>query len=339
MLRVVNCDAERRATLEEGGIAMPILLLTEGEVRQVLTMEMALEAVEAGLRKIGVDEAQNIPRTRCQTDHSMLHVLSAAAKTLGVMGYKAYATSKKGTNFHVGLFDGKSGALTALVQADWLGQMRTGAASGVATKLLARPEASEVGLFGTGKQARTQVMAICKVRPIKRVQVYGRNEQNRDAFCKEMSALCQVAVEPAVKPEDAVRNKDIVITATSSREPVFKGEWLTEGTHVNAIGSNFISKAELDAAAIRRCHPIVVDSKEQAHIEAGDFYQAIEAGALNWKNVVELGAALVGRAVGRTSPLEISLFKSLGIGLEDVTTAAAVVAKAKAAGIGRTVEW
>src|SRR5205085_249575 len=127
----------------------------EAEVRQVLTMEMAIEACEAGLRKSGLDEAQNIPRSRCQTDHAMLHVMSGAAKTLGVMGYKAYATTpKKGSFFHVGLFDGKSGQLTALVQADWLGQVRTGAASGVATRLLSRPESADVGVFGTGKQAR-----------------------------------------------------------------------------------------------------------------------------------------------------------------------------------------
>ncbi len=318
---------------------MSILLLTEHEVKGLLTMEMALEAVEAGLRKIGLDEAQNIPRSRCQTDHAMLHMMSAAAKTLGVMGYKAYTTSKKGGHFHVGLCDGKSGELTALVQADWLGQVRTGAASGVATKVLARPEACEVGLYGTGKQARTQLMAVCKVRAVKRIQVFGRNEENRKQFCTEMSAVCQVSVEPVADPQDAARAKDIVITATTSREPVLKGEWLSEGTHVNAIGSNFISKAELDLAAIRRCHPIVVDSKEQAHLEAGDFHQAIGSGTLHWKNVVELGSVLSGRAVGRTSPLEISLFKSLGIAIEDIATVAKVVAKAKEAGVGRMVDW
>src|SRR6516225_182408 len=145
---------------------MAFLLLTEDDVRQVLTMEMALEAVEAGLRKMALDEAQNIPRHRCQTDHAMLHVLAASAKTLGVMGYKAYATSKKGAQFQLALFDGKSGVLLSLMQADYLGQVRTGAASGVATQYMARPEASEVGLFGTGKQARTQLVGVCKVRKI-----------------------------------------------------------------------------------------------------------------------------------------------------------------------------
>jgi alanine dehydrogenase len=318
---------------------MSILLLTEVEVRQLLTMEMALEAVEAGLRKQGLDEAQNIPRARCQTDHAMLHVLSAAAKTLGVMGYKAYTTSKRGAQFHVGLFDGKTGALSAILQADYLGQVRTGAASGVATKYLARPESAEVGCYGAGKQASQQLIAVCKVRPIKRIQVYSRNAENLRKFCTEMSDVCQVPVEPVTDPADAGRNKDIVITATSSRDPVLMGEWLAEGTHVNAIGSNFVSKAEVDAETIRRSKPIVVDSKDQAHIEAGDFHQALEKGMLHWSSVVELGSVIVGRASGRKLPNEISFFKSLGIALEDIATAGRVVAKAKEAGVGRTIEW
>src|SRR5262249_50626741 len=145
---------------------MPVLLLTEDDVRHLLTMDMALEAVEQGLRKLALDEAQNIPRTRAQTDQAMLHILSASAKALGGMGYKAYATTRRGAHFHVGLYDGKTGALLALIQADYLGQMRTGAASGVATQYMARPDAVEVGLFGAGKQARTQLLAVCKVRKI-----------------------------------------------------------------------------------------------------------------------------------------------------------------------------
>jgi alanine dehydrogenase len=317
---------------------MSILLLNESEVRKLLTMEMALEAVEAGFRKQGLDEAQNIPRTRCQTDHAMLHVLSGAAKTLGVMGYKAYTTSKHGAQFHVGIFDGKTGVLTAILQADYLGQVRTGAASGVATKYLSRPESAEVGLFGAGKQAAQQLVAVCKVRPIKRIQVYSRNEENRKKFCTEMSAVCQVPVEPVANPADAARNKDIVITATNSRD-VLLGEWIAEGTHLNIIGSNFVSKAEVDAETIRRAKPIVVDSKDQAHFEAGDFHQALEKGALHWSTIVELGTVLVGRAPGRKEPTDISLFKSLGIALEDITTAAKVVAKAKEAGVGRLIDW
>jgi alanine dehydrogenase len=318
---------------------MPVLLLTEDDVRQLLTMEMALEAVEDGLRKLALDEAVNVPRARTQTDHAMQHVMSAAAKSLGVMGYKAYATGRKGANFHVGLFDGKTGALQALMQADYLGQMRTGAASGVATEYMARMDASEVGLFGAGKQARTQLIAVCKVRKIRRVQLYSLNEERRRQFAEEMSRVCDTEIEPVPRPEMAAEDKDIIITATTSREPVVNGHWIAEGTHLNAIGSNFISKAEIDAVAVRRCESIVVDSKDQARIEAGDFVQPLEDGSIHWADIHELGQVIVGRYTGRAHPQDVTLFKSLGIAIEDIAVAAKVYAKAVATGMGRKVDW
>ncbi len=318
---------------------MPVLLLSEDDVRQVLTLDMALEAVESGLRRMALDEAQNLPRARAQTDHAMLHIMAAAAKSLGAMGYKAYTTSRKGQHFHVGLYDGKSGALLALVQADYLGQVRTGAASGVATQYMARPDASEVGLFGSGKQARTQLLAVCKVRKVRRVQVYSTNEEHRRRFADEMSELCETEVMPVPRPEMAAEDKDIVITATTSREPVLNGHWLAEGTHINAIGSNFLGKAEIDAVAVRRCDSIVVDSKDQARLEAGDFVQALEDGSIHWADVHELGQVIVGRYTGRAHPQDVTLFKSLGIAVEDVAVAARVYAAAQAAGIGQTLDW
>jgi ornithine cyclodeaminase/alanine dehydrogenase-like protein (mu-crystallin family) len=318
---------------------MPILLLTEEDVRQVLTMDMALEAVESALRKLALEEAQNVPRARCQTDHVMLHVMSAAAKTLGVMGYKAYTTSRKGTHFHVCLYDGKTGAPLSLMQADYLGQVRTGAASGVATQYMARPEAQEVGLFGSGKQARTQLQAVCTVRKVRRVQVYSPNEERRRRFAGEMSELCRVEVEPVPRPEMAAEDKDIVITATSSREPVLNGNWLAEGTHLNVVGSNFLGKAEVDSVAVRRCDIIVVDSKDQARLEAGDFVQPLEEGSIHWADVHELSHVIVGRYPGRAHSQDVTMFKSLGIALEDVAVAARVYAEAQAAGLGKSLEW
>jgi ornithine cyclodeaminase/alanine dehydrogenase-like protein (mu-crystallin family) len=318
---------------------MPVLLLSEDEVRQLLTMDLALEAVEAGLRAMALDEAQNIPRVRSQTDHAMLHVLSASAKALGFMGYKAYATSRKGAHFHVGLYDAKTGSLLALMQADYLGQMRTGAASGVATQFMARHDATEVGIFGSGKQARTQLLAVCKVRKVRQVQVYSPNEERRRLFAQEMSRLCECEVEPVPRPEMAAEDKDIVITATSSREPVLKGNWIDEGTHLNVIGSNFLGKAEVDAVTVRRCESIVVDSKDQARLEAGDFVAALEEGSIHWADVHELGQVIVGRFTGRAHPQDVTMFKSLGIAIEDVAVAARVYAKAVEAGVGRMIEW
>ncbi len=318
---------------------MPILVLSEDDVRQVLTMDLALEAVEEGLRKFALDEGQNVSRSRVQTDHSMLHVMSASAKTLGVLGTKLYVTSRKGSHFHLALYDGKAGTLQALIQADYLGQMRTGAASGVATEYMARPEASEVGLFGSGKQARTQLQAVCAVRKITRVQVYSPNEEHRRQFAVEMSERCETEVEPVPRPEMAAEDKDIIITATTSREPVLNGNWVAEGTHLNVVGSNFLAKAEIDAVTVRCSSSIVVDSKEQARLEAGDFVQALEEGSIHWANIHELGQVIVGRYTGRAHPEDKTLFKSLGIAIEDVAVAARVYEKAKAAGLGRLLEW
>jgi alanine dehydrogenase len=317
-----------------------VLLLNEEQVRQILTMDLALEAVEQGLRKMALDEAQNIPRARAQTDHAMLHVMGAAAKSLGVMGAKVYAASRKGfTRFIVPLFDGKTGELLSIMQADYLGQVRTGAASGVATKYMARDDATEVGVFGSGKQARTQLIAVCKVRRVRQAQVYSPNEDRRKQFAAELSEVCQTEVIPVARPELAAAEKDIVITATTSREPVVLGSWLAQGTHINAVGSNFLGKAELDPAAIRRCATVVVDSKEQARVEAGDFQQALEDGSLHWADVRELGQVIVGRFPGRKHAQDVTLFKSLGIAIEDIAVAARVYARALEAGIGTKIDW
>lgn len=313
---------------------MPILYLTEDEVRGLLTMDLALTAVEAAFRKWALEEAQNVPRQRCQTDSVMLHVLPAAAKTLNAIGLKAYTTGKFGAKFHVYLFDPKNGDLSAILEADHLGAVRTGAATGVATHLLARPDAATVAVFGTGKQARTQLEAVCKVRTIRRTVVSGRDAAKLKAFCDDTSRAFETEVVPAGSPEEA-GGQDIVVTATTSREPVLLGRWLNDGAHVNLIGSNFLSKAEADVDVFRRAKLVAVDSKEQARIEAGDFVAALDAGVLHVTDVKELAPLLVGRYPGRQSGTDITVFKSLGLGLEDIAVAAKVVELAKKQGVGR----
>jgi ornithine cyclodeaminase/alanine dehydrogenase-like protein (mu-crystallin family) len=314
---------------------MPLLYLTEDDVRRLLTMDDALVAVEAAFRKLALDEAENIPRRRCQTDHVTLHVLPAAAKTLGAIGFKAYTTGRFPAKFHVTLFDPKTGAMTALIQADYLGQVRTGAASGVATRKLARPDAATVGIYGTGKQARTQLLAVCKVRKVSRVHVYGRDEARRNQFAEEMGRECGTEVVPVATPEEAAKGLDVVITVTSSREPVLFGAWVADGAHLNVVGSNYLSKAEIDVEVLRRAALVTVDSKEQAKLEAGDFVAALKEGVLHWQDVYELSQVLVGRYPGRQSPKDITVFKSLGLGVEDIAVAAKVVELARQSGVGR----
>jgi alanine dehydrogenase len=317
---------------------MPALYLTEDEVRGLLTMDLAVEAVEAGLRKMALEEAFNVPRARCQTDHIMLHVLPAAAKTLGVIGYKAYVTGKQGARFHVTIYDGKTGEMLAVMQADYLGQVRTGAASAVATKYLARADAATVGVFGAGKQARTQLLGVSRVRKLSRAVVYSPTAERRAAFAAEMSAACGVEVVPADKPEDAARGLDIVCTATSAREPVLLGDWVSPGQHLNVVGSNFLGKTEIDVEVVKKATVITIDSKDQGRIEAGDFAAALDKDLIQWSDVAELGRVVAKRAPGRESPADVTLFKSLGLGLEDIAVAIQVYQKAKSAGVGKWLE-
>ncbi|MFO0925700.1 MAG: ornithine cyclodeaminase family protein [Gemmataceae bacterium] len=316
------------------------LLLNEDEVQRVLTMDLALEAVEQGLRKMALDEVGLIPRQRAVTDHAMLHVMAATAKSLGVMGAKVYTVPRKTPPlFLIPLFDGRTGALLSLMQADYLGQVRTGAATGIATKYMARPDAARVGVYGSGLQARTQLEAICRVRPIQQAVVWSPTEERRQAFAREMAEKCGIVVTAADRPEQAAEGMDVIVTATSSRDPVLFGAWVPAGCHVNAIGSNFLSKAEIDTEVVRKAADVVVDSKDQARLEAGDFVKAIEGGLLRWADVRELGQVIVGRYAVRKRPEDVTLFKSVGIAIEDVALAARVYQAAVAAGVGRTVSW
>ncbi len=316
---------------------MPVLYLTEAEVEQVLTMDLALEAVGAAFRKLAIDEAVNIPRQRCQTDQVMLHVLPAAAKTLGVVGYKAYTTSKTGARFHVTLFDGNTGEMTAVLQADLLGQYRTGAASGIATRKLARADAATLGCIGTGKQARTQILAICKTHTIRRVTVFGRDDTRRRAFAEQLSRETGCDVVPVDTAKDAVRGCDVVVTATSAREPVLLGDWIQDGQHLNLVGSNFLAKSEVDVDLFRKTAIVTVDSKDQAKMEAGDFVAALNSGVMEWSDILELAPMLIGRYPGRASDQDITVFKSLGIGIEDIALAVRIVELARQRGIGREI--
>src|SRR5688572_13514251 len=222
------------------------LVLDEQQVTELLTMEMAIAAVEDALTQQGLGTAVNNPRTRVRLPNGQLHMMGAALPSRGVIGYKAYTAFKGQVRFHVMLYSTETGELLAMLQADRLGQMRTGAATGVATKHLARDDAQTVGIFGTGWQARAQLEAVCAVRPIQSIRAYGRDATRRQTFCREMSAQLRTSVEPAESPDMAVKGMDVVITSTSAREPLFDGRWLEAGVHVNAIGSNALIRREID---------------------------------------------------------------------------------------------
>ncbi len=218
------------------------IFLREADVANFATMTMALSAVEEAFRLQGQGKAENAPRRRCRLDKGLLHVMSASLPSLGYACLKSYTSVAGQTCFHVHLYSAADGGLLAVLEADLLGQMRTGAASGVATKHMARENASRVGIFGTGWQARAQLSAVCAVRPVETIVAFGRDPERRERFCREMSAALGIGVYAAAAPEAAARQMDIVITATSSKEPVLEGVWLAPASHINAIGSNFLSK-------------------------------------------------------------------------------------------------
>src|SRR5262249_13480246 len=314
------------------------LLLREKDVTELLDIETAIAAVEEVLRDQAEGQATNRPRYRVAVPTSQLHVMAAGDRRLGVYGLKTYTASRKGARFLVLLFESETGNLLAMIEADRLGQMRTGAASGVATKHMARKSADTVGIFGTGWQAESQLMAVCAVRRIRSVKAYGRSRDRREAFARKMTSLLRVEVTAAETPEESARGQSIVITATNAREPVLKGEWIQPGTHLNIVGSNFLSKAEVDVETIKRASIIAVDSIEQSKIEAGDLMPAIERGVISWESVTELGRIVAGRDRGRTSDDDITLFKSNGIALEDISTALRVYNLARERGVGEEID-
>ena len=318
---------------------MAAVFLCENDVRDLLDMETSLEVIEQAFRELALGRAQNMPRARAHAPGIYLHTMSAAAEYLNVVGWKAYTTTRNGPQFHVGLYSAATGEMLALIEANFLGQLRTGAASGVATDYMARPDAHVVGIFGTGLQARTQLKAVCTARQVSHVSVYSTDADHRRQFAEEMSEWCNTKVVPVHTPGEAAAEKDIVICATTSSVPVFDGRDLDEGTHLNVVGSNFLHKAEIDVATIRRADAIICDSVEQCRLEAGDFVQAMEDGVTDWSLVHELGGVVTGQETGRPTVESITLFKSVGLAIQDVALAAKLLELATAEGMGHPLPF
>jgi alanine dehydrogenase len=314
------------------------LFLTEDEVEQLLDMPAAIEAVEGAFAELGAGRATNRPRRRVAVPKGLLHLMPAALPAQGMMGFKAYTTFPGGARFHFTLYDCETGELLSIMQADRLGQRRTGAATGVATRHLARPDAAVLALFGAGWQARTQLEAVCAVRPIREVRVFSRTPERRERFCEELRGAVPSALIAAPSPEAALDGAGVVVTATTAREPVFDGALLRPGMHLNVVGSNSLLKREVDDETLRRADLLVVDSQDAVPLESGDLLPALERGILFPESIRELGPIVAGTATGRSNEAEITLFKSHGLAIEDVAVAAHVYRAARTAGVGREVE-
>ena len=314
------------------------LLLTEADVKSLLNMPLALECVQHSFERLANGSALLHARQRLHLpSKSYLHYMAAADGTGGYMGLKIYTSSRDGLRFLITLFGAESGDLLALLEADFIGQMRTGAASGIATRLLAREDAQTAGMVGTGLQARTQLQAIAQVRRMTEVRAFSRSAEKREKFAKEMTEALKIPVSAVESAEAAVRHADIVVTSTTSTSPVIEGAWLKPGAHINAIGANFPQKRELDSQAVERCNVIVVDSREQSKMEAGDLIHVFREDAARWSDVRELADIVSGKLSGRTRAHEITLFKSNGIAIEDIVVAGRIFEMARERRIGKDV--
>jgi ornithine cyclodeaminase/alanine dehydrogenase-like protein (mu-crystallin family) len=305
------------------------LYLSEQDVDALLTPKDALEAVEGSFARIGEGVVENVPRRRLRLDGGAFAVMSAADLGLGLAGVKTYAAGRGGASFVVCLFDAASDELLAVIEADRLGQFRTGAATGVAARYLAREGARSLGVFGAGLQAEMQVRCVRAALPaIEDIVVYSRTPERREEFA------ARLGIEAVESGQEAAEN-DVVVTITTSRDPVLRGDWLRPGTLVCAAGANRPQARELDNAVLQRAAFVCCDSVDDARIESGDLIEPVGQGVLDWLEVHELAEVVAGRVQGRQSPEDVVVFKSNGIAAWDVAIGALAVERARERGVGR----
>jgi alanine dehydrogenase len=307
------------------------LYLTEADVESLISVPETIGILETAFRNQSQGTSVANPRQRLRMSSATLHIMAGSIP--GYFGYKAYTTAAGKAQFRLYLFDDRTTELLSVMEADTLGQIRTGAATGLATKFLANTGTTEAALFGAGWQAQSQLLAIDAVCSPERTWILSRNAERRESFIRKMQPQVRTKLVAAEEPEAAVKSSQVITTMTSSREPVLKGEWLQAGQHINAAGGNLLLRRELNDEAVLRADLVVVDSIEQAKIEAGEFVGVIETGKRRWQDFIELRDVVSGlRRRARTA--DVTLFKSLGLALEDVAIASAVYSRAMERGVG-----
>ncbi len=312
------------------------LVLKERDIVGLVSMADAIEALRGPIRDQGAGEAMNLPRQISRTPNMALSVLQAAIPRLNVQGFKVYSVVQKDRfdlRYWVMLF-GDDGALKAVMEAEELSRIRTGATAGIAADHLSRKDSRSVGILGTGWNATAQLEAVCAVRPIDTVHAWSPTLENLRKFCASQSERMGIEIRPAESAKAAVEQADIVITVTASKEPVLFGEYLKPGTHVNMVGAMKPDYREGSDSLIDRAGLIVADDRAQAQKEAGELIKAGAEGRLDWSSVRELSSIVAGRSKGREDAESVSIFKSLGIGLWDIAMAHRLYEAAKQKGIG-----
>ena len=323
-----------------------LVVVGHGEVRRLLPMDECIELMAAVLSDLARGRVWQPLRfvVRPPEESSLMGLMpahrSAEPPAYGLKAVCVFpGNPARGLDSHQGgvlLFDGETGELRALLDASAVTAIRTAAVSAVATRALAREDARELAILGSGVQARAHLEAMAKVRPFDRARVWSRTPEHARAFAEGAGA--PFPVDPVASAEAAVRGADVVVTATSAREPIVAREWLVGGAHVNAVGSSLPTARELDAATVRDA-ALFADSRDSLLNEAGDYLFAVEETAIRPEHVrAELGEVLIGSGEGRRSPEELTVFESLGLAAEDLAAAEHVYARAQATGAGTVVE-
>ena len=317
------------------------LFLDEQQVADLLPMKECIDALEESFAHAGAGSTDLKPRSRIRMPGGFFHFMSAADAGHKVFGFKAYPSfaGPGGAKMMVMLYDYESGQLLSCMEGGRLGQIRTGAASGLATAYMARKDATSLGLIGTGFQARTQLEAIAAVRDLGEVKVFSRREERREDFARRSGERLGLRITPVGSAKECVSDVDIVAVITSARDPVLQAEWLKQGAHVNAAGGNHWMRREIDEATVTGADVIVVDDLDQAKIECGDLMWPEARGTFRWDMAHELQDVVAGRVAGRPSDDSLTLFESMGVALEDIAAAQLVYRKAVEQEIGQELPF
>jgi alanine dehydrogenase len=315
----------------------PVIWITGSEVAQLVDLEDAVEALEQGLALEGSGDAKNLTKALgTWGDGNSMHALGSMFPDAGYVGFKTWANTKAGAGAIFELFDSNTGALLAVIEAGLLGQLRTAAISGLATRWLARPDADELALIGSGRQALLQIVAVAAVRPLKRLRVFSPTAAHRKAFVDEAAALFAFEIVEAASVAEATRGAGIVTIMTRAREPFFSAADLDAGSHLNAVGAILPKFAEFHQDVFERASLVVVDHIPNAKVASREFKERYEGGGGSWDDVKELSAVIAAGAA-RPPDADVTLFKALGMGVSDLSVAKMIYERARAQGLGREI--
>ena len=319
---------------------MGAIYIDEATASKILNMDNALNLVEESFTTYAQGKSFNMTRQRMRIRKGALHMLPGAVPYKNVIGFKAYTSFRAGLIFKVHLYDAENGNPLAIVDANEIGRLRTGAATGIATKYMAKKESNTAFIFGGGFQAEAQLEAVYKTSNIKKAFVTTRKIENAQAFADKMSKSLGIEIIPTQNIENDLPQADIIITITTAVKPLFEHTMLNpNGVHINGAGSNALIRAEVPEKTIEAAEVLAVDSKDVAAIECGDILPSLEKGRLHWNEIVELGEITAGFRPGRVTENGITIFQSQGMGLQDIMCAQYIYRKAVAENLGKELPF